>query len=95
MAPEGSQGSNGAEEARGGGVGAEKFYVAGQAGAVGEQMAEGDAAGVGVVAADDEAWEQGANQSVGVEQAALVEQHGGGRGGGDFGDAGDVEDGVG
>ncbi len=63
---------------------------------MGEEMAEGDLAGFFCgVAADDEGGEEVAEAGVEVEVAALVEEHGGGGGDGDFGDGGDIVDGGG
>ena len=73
-----------------------KLDVAGQAGTVREQHAEGDAlfAAAGLHA-DDKAGEDVAEAGVEVETAARVEEHGSGGGGDDFGEAGEIEDGGG
>lgn len=84
----------GAEERVGGGAGAEKLDVAGQAGTVGEEHAEGDALFAAAwLHADDEAGEDVAEAGVEIELAARVEEHGGGGGGDDFSEAGEIEDG--
>src|SRR5882762_8862588 len=60
---------------------------------MGEQMADGDLACVlGGIAADHEAGKEFAEWRFKIEQAALVEQHGGGGSGDNLGEAGDIEE---
>jgi len=86
----------GAEERGGCGVIAEELNVTGKAGVVREQVTEGDATRLRAGrATDDEGGKQFAKRQIEIEQSALVEEHGGGRGGDDLGEAGDVKDSIG